>query len=170
MTHETLNYHVHGVERSKITTLLAGESSALPVRHDDFGVLRVSRLFEAPSSKESVAVFKMSKGAKSGSMPEVEEHISTKYEIRKRLGKGVSRFLLFVHGASERRTHLEVVQCLPLDGVFKKKKILPYLLGDTVHSNNGSFVIMNYNVITTRHVEKVYVLYYDFKQNKTLGR
>ena len=38
---------------------------------------------------------KMSKKYESTNVSEVEEHISLKYEIKKRLGKGVSQFEIF---------------------------------------------------------------------------
>lgn len=40
----------------------------------------------------------MSKTYESGNVSEVEEHISLKYEIKKRLGKGVRHFLVYFTG------------------------------------------------------------------------
>ncbi|XP_019727462.1 mitogen-activated protein kinase 15 [Hippocampus comes] len=59
----------------------------------------------------------MSKSSKSGSMPEVEEHISTKYEIRKRLGKGAYGI---VWKAVDRQTG-EIVAVKKIFDAFRNK-------------------------------------------------
>lgn len=45
---------------------------------------------------EEATTVKMSKKYESSNVSEVEEHISLKYEIKKRLGKGVSQFQSFI--------------------------------------------------------------------------
>ncbi|XP_077362201.1 mitogen-activated protein kinase 15 [Festucalex cinctus] len=59
----------------------------------------------------------MSKSVKSGSIPEVEEHISTKYEIKKRLGKGAYGI---VWKAEDRQTG-EIVAVKKIFDAFKNK-------------------------------------------------
>ncbi|XP_077404598.1 mitogen-activated protein kinase 15 isoform X2 [Vanacampus margaritifer] len=59
----------------------------------------------------------MSKSVKSGCMPEVEEHISTKYEIKKRLGKGAYGI---VWKAVDRQTG-EIVAVKKIFDAFRNK-------------------------------------------------
>ncbi|XP_049607023.1 mitogen-activated protein kinase 15 [Syngnathus scovelli] len=100
----------------------------------------------------------MSKSVKSGGMPEVEDHISTKYEIKKRLGKGAYGI---VWKAVDRQTG-EIVAVKKIFDAFKNKTdaqrtfrevVLLQEFGD--HPN----VVKLQNVIRAQNDKDIYLIF-----------